>query len=216
MYALPRWYCPAGTDRPAHLPALIMPQQLVAGAGPDVSDGGKGGGTVYGGGWTKGEPGWIKTAAGFWVNLDGVAPQTLVRAQRHRQVKHWKLIHGVEPETWWAVPQLLSTMDDEETGQVIAYVSDLDQVLGPNGWTDPHDLAELQERLRLVAITVGTTQQGSERDDELVDLVLDLLTLGHQGISRHEVIAKGWLSFGFMLRVLIAAAGIPEAPRERK
>ena len=72
MNSLPRWYVPKGLAKPAHI-RLTDGQTLHDDQGPD----GLGGGTMYGGSFTPGEAGWLKTPGGWWINLRDVAPQTL-------------------------------------------------------------------------------------------------------------------------------------------
>jgi hypothetical protein len=214
MFALPRWYCPAGIARPTHLSVLATPVGCVPGVGPDVADAGPGGGMMYGGVFTPGESGWVKTEAGWYVNMVGVMPQVLARMDRNPRITRWTMVQGVTREHVLMVPVLLGPVfpddaptDGSELVAPIAYVSALDQVLTQKGWSDPTELAALQEQLRRVAITIGT--EHCLDDPGLVSLAIELLMLGHQNVTRHEMIAGGWFSELVLLRVLVAAAGIP-------
>jgi hypothetical protein len=211
---LPRWYCPIGCERPGHLSPLAVPAACVAGVGPDVAAGGDGGGTVFGGTFVLGESGWVQTEAGWYVNLTGVLPQSLARLDRNPRITRWTLIQGTQRDHALIVPVLLepvtapSTDGEPADPTPVAYVSALDQVLTTKGWSDPDDLAQLQERLRRVALSVGTSMQMD--DPALIELAVALIQLGHQNITRHEVLAGAWLSHLVLLRLLIAAAAIPQ------
>lgn len=199
MSNLPRWYVPKDGERPPHVP-IIMAQRLVDQVGPDPV----GGGTVYGGPYTVGEPGWAK-AGDWWINLRDVEPQTLAKLNTHPRVLRWTPVAGSMTGHWWNVPVLLTPTTDGD-GKPVLYRSALDQHWNGEEWTDPTDLVGLQERLREVALNVAGGQVSDDR--ALVGLVSDLLMLGHL-IHPRELAASGWLTRSLLLRVLIAAADVP-------
>lgn len=199
MSNLPRWYVPKGIERPAHVPTAVA-LRLHDQVGPDPV----GGGMVFGGPYTPGEPGWVK--AGTWyINLHDVEPQTLARITTHPRIIRWTPVVGSVNGHWWNVPVLLTpTLDGD--GKAVLYRSAVDQHWNGNEWTDPADLADLQERLRQVAINVAG---GLVSDDRaLVALVSDLALLGHL-LHPSELAASGWLTRSLLLRFLIAAADVP-------
>lgn len=215
MTAAPiRYYCPAGGSVPAYA-ATLPPHGCVAGRGPDVdAQLGEGGGVVYGGAFRPNEPGWQRTAAGWWVNLGGVRPQDLVKLDTDPRIVRWVLVDGDRREHRWKVPVLLRPEFTDE-GETDVYVSALERVWrGGDKWDDPAHLVELQRRLRAVAIGLALADGESLTENRaLVQVVVDLLACG-QDISEHELVAGGWLTERMLVRVTIAAAAVPLPPED--
>lgn len=206
-----RYYCPPGVPKPAHRDDLPPGgAELLPGKGPDVAagDGGAGGGTVYGGSYSQGEPGWVKTAAGWWVHLGTTLPQQLMRAAPNPRVVRWVIVPGAQPEHRWRVPVLLSQQGGED-GTAPLYVSALEREWRGDaaGWQVPTELVAMQEQLNEVAHDMATGVDLASQWQEITDLTLSLLAAGHTA-TRHEIAAGHWLSELFMLRVLAGACGI--------
>lgn len=89
--AAPRYYCPPGVDRPAHI-AAVAPNALVDGAGPLGL-----GGCTYGGAWEGPPRAWHAAPGGWWVSLDDVAPRDLLRTD----ARSGHLVDG------WVVPAIV-------------------------------------------------------------------------------------------------------------
>lgn len=211
----PRWYCPVGVERPAHVP-YPGGIALLPGVGPDVAADGEGGGTIYGGPFEPGEPGWTVTDAGWWVNLDGVAPQQLVRLETHPRILRWATVQGEHPDHWWRVPVLLTPQGQDAEGAPLLFVSAVERVFrGADGWQPPSDLVELQHQLLAVAMDQGVGNRDADEMAVLADLVAVILGLGHT-VSLHELIVKGWLTERVLLRVLIAAGDLPGTLADRQ
>lgn len=199
MSNLPRWYVPAGADASAHF-ARFPCSRLLDGVGPDEA----GGGLVYGGSFVVGESGWQKTTGGWWVNFSGVLPQNIMRMDLSPRVREWAPVLGHDFNHWWSLPVLLRPVCGED-GAPRYFVSALDRIWSNDGWADPVDLAALQNRIRNVAQNVC----GENIDEkQLIDLVCDLIKMGHN-IESCELVASGFISFDFALRVIVACASIP-------
>ena len=107
----PRYYCPPGVARPAHIRALA-PGALSPGAGPDGA-----GGLMFGGPYDPEERDQYHQAAdGWWVRLTGVTPRDLLRTTA---------VPGFDLDGW-VVPHIL-TGDISEIG----YWSDVGYVVPP-------------------------------------------------------------------------------------
>lgn len=203
-----RYYCPPGIARPEHRDDLVGGAGLVLGAGPDVEGGGPGGGTVYGGVYEAREPGWVLTAAGWWVHLGDVVPQHLARLDVHPRITRWTIVDGAHAQHRWRVPVLL-TPNEKDPGAVDAsYGSALERVLAASGWADPADLAALQARLLDQVYGLARGADLRAELDNITDLVVKLFELGHR-VTRHELVVGGWLTERVLVRTLIAAADVP-------
>lgn len=199
-----RYYCPPGVDRPAHRADLVGGVSLVAGAGPDVASGGPGGGMVIGGLYEPAEGGWSQTAAGWWLHMGDTVPQHLARAEGHPRIVRWTTVDGAQADHRWRVPVLVAPSETDDG----TYVSTLERALGAAGWQAPADLAPIQARLLDQVHGLARGGDFAVELERVTDLVIELLTLGHH-VSRHELIAAGWLTERVLLRVLIAAAAVP-------
>jgi hypothetical protein len=201
-----RYYCPPGIDRPAHREDLGAGAELLPGKGPEAALGqGAGGGAVYGGLYVDREPGWQRTAAGWWVHLGGTVPQHLVRAAPHARIIRWSLVAGALPEHRWRVPVILMPQGGE-AGVEPVYVSVLEKEWRGDeaGWKTPPELVVMQDQLISVAHDLAMSSDLEAQTKDITDLTLALLAIGHL-VSRHEIAAGGWLSELTMLRVLAAA-----------
>ncbi len=204
-----RFYCPAGVPKPAHRGDLPAGADLYAGKGPDAALGqGPGGGTVYGGAYSQGEKGWVRTEAGWWTHLGGVVPQHLIRIAPHPRIVRWAVVTGALAEHRWTIPVLIRPQVRDDTAEPV-YVSALEREWrgDANGWQPPRDLVEVQEQLFTVAHDLATSTDVEAMNREITDLTIDLLGIGHM-VSRHEIAAGGWLSELFMLRTLAAACDV--------
>jgi hypothetical protein len=206
---LPRYYCPPGVARPAHLPRSYPRVDIVEGKGPDVAEGGDGGGVCWGGPLVHEEPGWKLTAAGWWLHPGECQPQHLVRMDASPRVRRWTTIDGVQAGEHWRVPLLIEQDQGSvgPDGKPTMFCSALDRVWDGAGWTAPADLVALQERLlTLAAAAAGVGREALGRED-VVRLVFEILALGHH-VDPSLIGARGWLSEALVLRVLLAAAGL--------
>jgi hypothetical protein len=210
-----RYYCPKGIARPAHRDDFVGEgAELLPGIGPDTvpPHGGTGEGRVWGGLYVPGEPGWVKTDAGWFVNLGTSLPQHLQRIHVHPRITRWTIVHGAQAEHRWRVPVLLTIEPSEDPDQPPTWVSALERVYrGADGWIEPGDLIDLQNRLHDVAQGVALRGRLDEEWQAITDLAIDLLALG-QRISRHELAASAaspagaWLSERMLLRTIVAAS----------
>ncbi len=202
--------------RPAHRDDIVGGgAELLNGIGPDAipPHQGQGGGTVYGGLFTPGEPGWVKTEAGWWVNLGSALPQHLQRIHVHPRITRWTIVHGAQPEHRWRVPVLLTVEPSEDPEAAPTWVSALERVYrGADGWVEPADLVALQDQLHEVAKGVALRSSLDEEWAAITDLGIRLLGLGHR-ITEHELAASAkatvsgaWLSERLLLRVMVAAS----------
>jgi hypothetical protein len=208
----PSWYFPPKINRPevcaALFPAITM--SCPPGVGPDVDADKKahGGGSVYGGGYVKGQPGWKLTDDGYWINWAKSEPQHFTRMDQHPRVLKWDTVEGSLPGHEWLCPILL-TCTKTKRGQLV-FGTALEPVLGRKGWADCEDLADMQARMFKVAHGLRPITPAST--DELVNLVFDILSLGHHGMTLNDLKAVGWISARFLFRVLLTAAGFPQEP----
>lgn len=204
---LPLIYCPAGVKRPPCWP-LLAPVGLLPAKGPDVvrtvaTDGSEvitgGGGTMFGGPYVDGSPGWRPTRGGWWVQLLNHKPQDLIRIQRHPRVRQWVTVPGVRPDHQWQVPVLL----DRSSGVLS---SALDGVWDGERWSGG-DLEPLQSQL--LALINGVDQGGdTDLAAEVLRLALAGLAVGHHTDADGDLIAvAGWLSESMQLAILNAMAG---------
>ncbi len=202
---LPRYYVPQGVEAPKHI-LFPGPMELYAGHGPDVADGGCGGGRLYGAQeFVDGEPGWSKTEAGWYLCMsDGCCPQHLIRLDTHPRIVRWKHVDGVVKGHAWRVPVLLQPdrVPEIPGREPDTYVSALDSVWTKEGWKDPDDLATIQRLLLEVALNIGKAEDFDTSERELVQVVAAVLGLGHH-VSVHELERSGWLSKALLLRVLL-------------
>ncbi len=205
-----RFYCPRGVPKPAHRTDLPPAgAELLPGKGPDATLGlGDGGGMVYGGIYVPGEPGWVRTEAGWWVNLGGAIPQHLIRLAPHPRIVRWTVVVGALPEHRWTIPVLIKPQQRDDIADPV-YVSALEREWRGDaaGWKAPTDLAELQEQLITVAHDLAVSSDLEANARGITDLTIGLLGIGHL-ISRYEIAAGGWLSELFMLRTLAAACDV--------
>ncbi|HYG69178.1 MAG TPA: hypothetical protein VD838_16020 [Anaeromyxobacteraceae bacterium] len=206
---LPRYYTPIGVAAPAHNPHPGG-SRLFDGVGPDVDHEPtkkrkkRGGGIVYGGAYTPGEPGWVEAPAGWWMNLDGCLPHHTTRLDTSPRITRWAQVQGARPDHYWRVPVLLQP-DGKGEGRSI-FVSALDRVWkGGDTYADPADLAALQRRVLEVCYGVAKDGDHKRHRTSLGVLVADILAVGHH-VSPFEIIAGEWLSEVVELRVLLAAA----------
>lgn len=210
--AVPTWYFPPNFTRPEGVASLFpaITQQLPPGKGPDMDADKKapGGGSVYGGGYVKGQPGWKLTDDGYWINWTNSEPQHFTRMDQHPRVLKWDTVEGSLPGHEWLCPILL-TCTKTKRGKLV-FGSALEPVLGKKGWEDCEDLADLQGRMFKVAH--GLRPVSDKSTAELIDLVYEILLLGHHGMTLNELKAVGWISMRFFFRVLLTAAGFPQEP----
>jgi hypothetical protein len=205
---LPSWYCPPRVELPAYVHWRVPTQSLVPGMGPDVdhTPDAPGGGVIYGGGgWTRGQAGWKRTTAGHWVRFAGAQPQYLVRMDLHSRIVTWRPTEGTLAGQEWLVPQLVKPVFRKGSDDPRAYVSALEQTWGAKGWQTPEDLVPLQERLVTVAQGLALPSPGYR---PMMQLVVDILKMGHHSLDFPELEANGWLTQRLVLRVFVAACGL--------
>ena len=218
-YAVPSWYLPrVGPDavvmaKPAHIPFLELTQQMQRGHGPDVDvdKDAPGGGQVYGGGYVKGQPGWRKTAGGWWVNLAGCLPQHMYRMDRCPRVTTWEVIPGAFEGHEWIVPVLLKPVPVRSKNLVL--VSNLDQLWIEGKWQDDPATTSLLTRLLTVAHGGPISLQPEVRP--VIELCADIISLGHQCLTMAELEATGWISQTFFLQLILTAAGLKDYAHAR-
>lgn len=210
MRRMPRYYAPKGLALPDHI-AAVGSLVCLDGVGPDVSGGGVGGGRIAGGLYERSEAGWHATPAGWWVNLDGVVPQVLVRLQSDCRIVRWENVQGSEVDQAWRVPVLLMPEGRDANGDALAFVSALNDSWNGANWEIDPGMVDIQRRL--LAVAHGIALAGTLEDDNraIVELVVAILAIGHH-VSMAEIVAARWLTRALYLRVLLAAAGlvIPE------
>jgi hypothetical protein len=198
----PPIYVPKGKAKPACCPHA-GPVKLLNGYGPDAQverspKGEKrtgGGGQCWGGGFVDGDPGWVKTPAGWWVRLLGHRPQDLIRLQPHPRVRRWVEVPGASPDQAWQVPVLL-----ERSGRLLR--SACDGIWNGKTWS-AGDLAGMQES---VLAFYNGTPQGHGREDRnrrFRELAVSLLAVSHW-IDIDLLVAAGWLGEGLMMRTVVA------------
>ncbi len=200
-----RYYCPPGVAAPAHRPEIGGGGKVDDGHGPDVAAGGPGGGLVYGGIYADQDTGWVRTDAGWWVNLGTTMPQHLWRPNTNPRIVRWAVIEGAQPEHRWRVPVLLTPEPSTGDDAPRAYVSALERVWrGGAGWVDEPELADLADQVH--AVCHGVSLNGLTGEwPAITELALRLYQEGAR-VTRHEIAAGGWLSERMLLRTLIAAA----------
>ncbi len=197
------WYCPPGIDAPAHCPHPAGVATL-PGHGPDVEDGGPGGGVTYGPPYQPGQDGWRLVPAGWYVRLpDNLRPQDCLRLEPHPRILRWHDLPG-DKGHWWRIPVLITPLLAHSDAR--GYVSAVERVLAGT-WTDPGDLAGLLGDLRRLA-----ADQAPEdgRQDWLTVVIERILALGYAGLTRHEMAAAGWWTETWQARVVFLACDRPD------
>jgi hypothetical protein len=202
----PLIYCPKGVKRPECCPWLAG-MGLLSGKGPDVAEGGEGGGFCFPGPYRDGP--WLKTGAGWYVLLDGHKPQHLGRTQPHPRIVKWQAVPGHLPETLWRIPVMIAPMVKPEghPDKAACYMSALDRVWSPAGWSAPVELEPIQRQLLALAEGVPLHDSAEERDRMIAMLAIDLMSLG-QWVDADLIAAAGWLTDAVVIRVVEAACGI--------
>lgn len=217
---LPRYYCPVGIHPPGHMPRSTPRLGLLQGKGPDVGEQGPGGGAIYGGPYVEDEPGWIKTDAGWWLHAGDCLPQDLVRMDPPPRVLRWTAIAGANLGDFWRVPVLIEP-DPESIadGKPQMYRTALDRVWNGSSFSAPRDLIGLCERLLRLSLRINDAESaraGTGRAAlstiEAVELATEILAQGH-AVSRHELVARGWLGEAVILRAILGAGDVPLVAR---
>lgn len=186
MNPYPLYYCPPGTDRPAHCPHAHA-LRVQDGKGPDGKTG-----TIWSAdGQIPSGLEWTPTKDGWWFLLGAQRPQDLIRLHTSPRIVRWHALPGVEQGHAWRIPVLLTPQDPSQPDTM--YVSGLDRIWRGGDYGTPQNLKDAQVALLHVAhhIALGTTPD--ERNAALADLAVAILSLGHH-VSRYEIIHKGWLS----------------------
>lgn len=209
MTPYPIIYTPRGVNKPACC-AHNAPNGLLSGIGPDADDQtGKGGGEVWGGTYTKGQP-WRKSRAGWYWLDQGHRPQDLARLTCHPRLVKWTVVPGAVEGQWWRVPIIVAptpTPPDAEGKTSRMYLSALDRVWGWDGYGSPADLEDLQRRCIAVAIGSPLADTPADRDAACARLAIDLLREGHW-IDEGWMIEHAWLTESVQIRVIRAAIGV--------
>ncbi len=205
----PRIYCPAGVILPtccAHRGAV----GTLPGHGPDAkvaADGTRtgGGGLTYGPQpWRPTDTTWQRTAAGWWIDLDGHRPQDLLRLDPHHRILRWRTVYGVTHDQCWRIPVLVTSAGGSAgPDPAQGYLSAIDRVLSNEGWS-AGDLADLQTPLLAIASGIPLHQDPDARNAEILRLTIALLTVGHW-VDRDLLIHTGWLTEALQLSVIMAA-----------
>jgi len=203
MTPYPLFYTPDGVARPDCCPHLA-PLACLPGKGPDVIAGADGrpfggAGLCWGGSLPiPGSVRWTKTAAGWYVALDGITPQALRRVTTHPRILSWRTIPGALPGQRWRVPALITS--DEDGDPILA----VDRILTPNGWRESDDLAPMIEKLISVHNGRPLHEDADQRNAECTALAIAILGLG-QWIDMDLATVTGWVSESFLIDVLRAA-----------
>ncbi len=208
MQSFPLLYTRAAAviARPTVCPQSAAPAGCVRNIGPDVADGGPGGGTVWGGIYRPGT--WRKAASGYYVLMEGHQPQHVARLQVHPRITRWLAVPGADPEHYWRVPVLLAPLRKSPTGGQV-YVSALDRVFNGTTYAAPADLNAIQQRLFCLAEGVPLADTADKRDGACCALAIDLLQLGQEGDAEFFGL-MGWITEQVVQRVLIAACGVTD------
>ena len=192
--SLPLWYTSPDVPRPAHIPYLggIAIDPRSGATGPDGQAG-----TTYGAGWdaiARPASTWRQVADGVWIHAEGSSPQACIRMDLPPTIGTWRDIPGAEAHHRWSVPVLLQPREDR--GGVIGMRSALSRTWRQGqGFSDPGPHAGLQRRILdlLAAFAANSTACIDTHADEVADVVLELLTLGHL-LQPADISAAGWLT----------------------
>ena len=185
----PIYFCPHGVARPEHIAAAGAVETLPAAA--------CGAGFVFGhGGWSDAmAPLLIASPHGWSAIIHGCEARHFLRLRPYDGT----VIDGhPQRNDRWMVPLLLRPTAD---GMVCA----LPRTLGPDGWTVPGRIGEVQERLRALV-----EDRGEWDDAAVTDLSIDIMSVNYH-VSRFELTQLGMIDETMVHRVIAAAAGI-EAP----
>lgn len=204
LTCLPQWYVSPGTDKPAHLPAVIPAIGLQPGAaGPDGLAGVVFGASAY-------DPAtcddYRPMPGGWWVRRPSfLLPQHLVRISPPREVCRWTVVQGDDQHVW-RVPVILANVATD--GEAL-YVSALDRVWRGYTWDVSRECQYLASRLLAVAHGVSLGDDIEARNREMVHLACDLLAIGHH-VHADELADWGWLTEMLIIKIVRAAIeGMP-------
>lgn len=182
----PLYYCAPDVAKPVHC-AHAHHFRAQDGKGPDGKTG-----IFYGpGGDIPAGLDWKETPEGWWFAIGNQRPQDLIRLHTSPRIVRWHAMYGVEKGQAWRIPVLLEPLKADDPDQ--GYISALDRIWRGGEYGTPQDLKDAQVALLHIALGVELADTPEARNAALVDLVVKLLSLGHH-VSRHEIIAKGWLS----------------------
>ncbi len=194
----PLMFCPPGIDKPACCPHMGQ-VRVKSDAGPEGA-----GGICWGGGYDAQAGTWTKTAAGWWLNLNGQQPQHLTRMQTHPRILRWRSIPGALEGHWWQIPVLLTHVLH---GEDKTYVSALDRIWSGTEWAAPSELKPIQERVLAVVNGIPLDMDLEVRNAAVRKLAVSILQIG-QWVDQDFLSAAGWLSERMMLNAVACSADL--------
>lgn len=138
---------------------------------------------------------WTKTSAGWWILMDAVRPEHFARMRTMAGLG----VDGATEGQKWLIPQLLRW---DPTSILVCAA---DEIYKDGSWQPPAHLQGILETLRAMALAeIQPTRAVS--DPEALALGVEILALNYH-ISLVELDLAGWMTSGFLSRILRTAMG---------
>lgn len=197
----PLIFTPQGMPKPACCPHMAQVPVL---KGPEGLPG-----ICWGGAYLPDAGEWIKTPAGWWLNINGHQPQHMTKLETHPRVMRWECIIGAQPDHFWRIPILLTRVS---LGEEEGFVSALDRIWNGMEWAAPRDLEPLQTRLLSAANGVPLGADPELRSKAMREIAMEILSVG-SWVDPDFLAATGWLSERLIVDIPLAACDLkPDMP----